>query len=283
MILMVCSNRYREVETMARSLNMIVTAAFLLSFATAGATADPIEEAAAARLNGDYTKALRLLRPLADQGNATAQSSLGFMYATGQGVPLNHAEAAKWYRLAADQGRAPAQYNLGRMYAKGEGVTRDAVEAVKWWRAASEQGHSAAQFNLGIMYAEGLGVARNDVEAVKWWRAAADQGDVHALFNLGVAYANGQGVPKSIAEAAALYRRAADKGHGPAQVNLGLLYDKGGEGIPQDPVRAYMWFNLAASRGYTVGLKGRDSISKRMTPAQIAEAQKLTRGWKQAE
>ena len=44
------------------------------------------------------------------------------MYATGQSVPQDDAEAVKWYRLAAEQGTADAQYNLGVRYAKGRGV-----------------------------------------------------------------------------------------------------------------------------------------------------------------
>ena len=46
----------------------------------------------------------------------------GTMYAKGQGVLQDYAEAVKWYRLAAAQGNAMAQANLGLRYAKGEGV-----------------------------------------------------------------------------------------------------------------------------------------------------------------
>ena len=71
---------------------------------------------------GDYAMALKELRPLAEQGNATAQYNLAVMYDNGQGVPQNFNEAAKWYRKAAEQGEAKAQYNLAVMYAKGQGV-----------------------------------------------------------------------------------------------------------------------------------------------------------------
>jgi len=54
-----------------------------------------------------------LWRPLADQGNADAQHRVGRMYEGGYGVPLDYAEAVKWYRKAADQGNAYAQSNLG--------------------------------------------------------------------------------------------------------------------------------------------------------------------------
>jgi len=59
------------------------------------------------------------------------------MFATGQGVPQDHAEAVKWYRKAADQGLAQAQSRLGVMYAKGQGVSQDYVEACKWFDLAA--------------------------------------------------------------------------------------------------------------------------------------------------
>ena len=63
----------------------------------------------------DYTTALREIKPLAEQGNADAQSLLGIMYEFGQGVPENIKTALKWYRLAADQGVARAQKRYGEL------------------------------------------------------------------------------------------------------------------------------------------------------------------------
>ena len=41
-----------------------------------------------------------------------------------------------------------------------------------------------------------------------------------------------------------------------------------------------MWYNLAAAQGNKLGRKYRDLLVKKMTPVQIAEAQKLAREWK---
>ena len=71
----------------------------------------------------------------------------------------------------------------------------------------------------------------------------------------------------------------AEQGDASAQYNLGVLYDNG-LGVPQDKVRAYMWFTLSASQGRDGAAAFRDLIARRMTPAQIEEAQKLTREWK---
>ena len=76
-----------------------------------------------------------------------------------------------------------------------------------------------------------------------------------------------------------IYRLSADKGDAGAQFSLGFMYQKG-LGVPQDYVRAYMWFDLAAAQGTKGAAEWRELIAARMTPAQIAEAQKLAREWK---
>ena len=73
----------------------------------------------------DDATVVRKARLLAEQGNASAQSLLGMMYAAGRGVAQDYKESLKWHLLAAAQGDAKAQWSLGVMYSKGEGVTQD--------------------------------------------------------------------------------------------------------------------------------------------------------------
>jgi TPR repeat protein len=54
-----------------------------------------------------------------------------------------------------------------------------------------------------------------------------------------------------------------------------------GLGVPKDLVQAYMWFTLAAPQYKEAG-KSVEIIAKQMTPAQVAEAQKLVIEWKPA-
>ena len=75
------------------------------------------------------------------------------------------------------------------------------------------------------------------------------------------------------------WRPLAEQGYADAQYNLGILYENGG-GVPQDYVQAHLWFNLAAAQGYKEASKNRGIIADKMTPAQIAEAQRLAREWK---
>ena len=68
------------------------------------------------------------------------------MYAFGDGVPENDAEAVKWYRKAADQGDASGQYNLALMYDNGDGVPEDDAEAVARFTNETQSGVSFLVF-----------------------------------------------------------------------------------------------------------------------------------------
>jgi uncharacterized protein len=262
-----------------------ILAGGLLALALFGtAMAGPLEDALAAYQRGDYATALSHWRPLADQGNAVAQNGLGRMYAQGQGVAQDYRQALIWLRKAVDQGYAGAQNNLGWMYAKGLGVPQDYQQAVEWYRKAADQGYAIAQNNLGLAYENGQGVARDYQQAVAWFRKAADQGNAAAQANLGWMYVNGQGVAQDYAQAVAWFRKAADQGFAGAQANLGLAYAQG-LGVPQDYAQAHMWYNLTASRSSdaaerALAARERDAVAAKMTPAQIAEAQRLAREWK---
>jgi len=164
--------RYRK-RLMLAAYSFIAVA--LLSGVLTAHAAD-FREGAEAYKRGDYATALRILRQLAEQGNATAQSSLGLMYDKGKGVPQDYKEAVKWYRKAANQGNVNAQSNLGVMYGNGHGVTQDYKEAVRWYRKAADQGNADAQFNLGVMYGNGHGVPQDYVQAHMWFNLAAAQG-----------------------------------------------------------------------------------------------------------
>ena len=112
--------------------------------------------------------------------------------------------------------------------------------------------------------------------ALKEWKPLADQGDADAQHNLGIMYASGRGVPEDDAEAARWYRLAADQGLAGAQHRLGLMYANG-EGVLQDNVTAHMWFNIAGANGDEDGRDNREFIERKMTPADISEAQKRAR------
>ena len=157
----------------------------------------------------------------------------------------------------------------------------------------AEQGDAKAQSALGFMYANGYGVQQDDAEAVKWYRKAADQGYPRAQSALGFMYDRGRGVPQDDGEAVKWYRKAAEQGDAGAQNWLGLTYWMGRR-MPKDYVLAHMWLNLAAAHSHAEfadypnmadiidevaksAAMMRDELAAKMTPDQIAEAQRMAR------
>jgi TPR repeat protein len=121
---------------------------------------------------------------------------------------------------------------------------QDYVTAERLYRTLAEQGDASAQHFLGKMYESGEGMRRDPVEAAKWFRLAADQGHTGAQFYLGGMYASGSGVPR-------------------------------------DYVQAYMWFDLSSEGSQDFfAAASRSAVADKMTPAQIAEAQKLASAWR---
>ena len=209
---------------------LAVVLAMMLSVGTAGAQDKPATE----------EDKLVILQAVAEAGMPAAQHDLGMLYANGDGVQQDFAEAARLWRLAADQGYIPAQLTLGTLYHNGDGVSQDYTEAARLYRLAADRGYSSAQYNLAGLYYKG------------------------------------EGVPQDYAEAARLYRLTADQGVAEAQFKLGFMYYKG-EGVTQDYATAHMRFNLGCALDIQVSCENRDKLSITMLPEDISDAQRRAR------
>lgn len=144
----------------------------------------------------------------------------------------------------------------------------------------AKAGHADAQHLLGLMYYMGRGVALDYKTALAWHRKAAEQGKADAQYVVGAMYYTGNAVPADPKTAVFWFRRAAARGHAGAQHALALMYRYHAGGLPHDKVLAYMLWNLAATGGNQNAAEQRSAIAKRMTKAQIDEAQDMTRAWK---
>ena len=83
------------------------------------------DDAFAAYQKGDYAIALKLMRPLAEAGDANAEYNMGAMYMNSLGVQQDHKEAAKWFKMAVDKGNVFAEVDLGNLYQSGLGVEKN--------------------------------------------------------------------------------------------------------------------------------------------------------------
>ncbi|HEX9324889.1 MAG TPA: tetratricopeptide repeat protein [Reyranella sp.] len=123
--------------------------------------------------------------------------------------------------------------------------------------------------------------------AARIWKVWAGKGNAEARTLLGAMYWSGEGVPRDHKEAARLYLLAANQGYARAQNDIGFMLGFG-EGIPpQDDIEAYKWLTLAIN-GYTAKNQDRlvqarkdlATLAKRMSPAQITEAERRARVFK---
>jgi len=123
----------------------------------------------------EYTKALKELKPLADQGHVPSQINLGRMYHKGFGVEVNYKIAIEYYKMAANQGdNDNAQHTLGNLYRNLEGkkdaVIKDLNKAMYYYKKASDNGSSYSMFTIGTMYEKGEGVNKSLKNATKWFK-----------------------------------------------------------------------------------------------------------------
>ena len=114
----------------------------------------------------------------------------------------------------------------------------------------------------------------SDIEFFEKTKIYAEQGDALSQNNLGSMYENGQGVPKDDVKAFEWYRKAAEQGYANAQYILGLMYAKG-QLVPKDDVKAYAWISITYSQGLEKSKEIFQTITKKLTPDQLAKGQKL--------
>ncbi len=102
-----------------------------------------------------------------DPSHAAIQFYLGLAYYTGDGVPKqDHTRAAYWWRRSAEQGDALSQHNLAVVYAHGEGVPQNYADAVEWYLKAAEQGLASAQFRSWYVVRRGPGCAPGSLSSL---------------------------------------------------------------------------------------------------------------------
>ncbi len=141
---------------------LLLTLAAPMALAGAEQDTDQAEKAFA---RGDLKVSMSLWRKAGNAGYAPAQVWLGDILDKAE----EDAEAATWYRKAAEQGSAAGEYGLGQMYAKGEGVKKDFAQARTYISRAAEKNYLLAVVAMMEMYKNGsLGESRDPALAAQW-------------------------------------------------------------------------------------------------------------------
>ena len=145
---------------------------------------------------------------------------------------------------------------------------------------------SAAQFELGSRFNYGRAAPKNNAEALRWLRRAGQNGHREAQRLLAVKLYNGYDIAADHDEALLWAQRLAERGDFPAQMMAGNMFANG-EGGPRDLVRAYMWYDAAATTAQQVedqlqqqaAMDARDRTAALLLPGEEAKAQELASAW----
>lgn len=198
----------------------------------------------------DYDTAFKIYTELSNQGDATAQTSLAYMYQQEQGCTKDEMQVFSLYERAAAAKNPLALYNLGILYANGlDGVKHDQFKAYELFQEAAILEVPQAQYEVGLMLERGLGCLQNFSEAAFWYEEGAKRGSLEAFNNLGALYREGHGVEQNDERSFICFFRAADGGLPEGQFNLGQMYDQG-IGVEVDHDKALDLCRKAAYSGH---------------------------------
>ena len=253
-------------------------------------------------------KALSIALTLADRGNRDAQVLAGILFQ----IEDAKAKAADQLRKAEAAGSLLACRRLIQPERAADGyklakcgdpfwqgfvgqilIVRDSpdpVSGIDLLEAGVKNGDPAANAEMGRLYGLGLHVRRDIAKAIEFSRFALDHGVPEAGFYLWTFSLNKRTAPESPSgpqstdDIAACYK-AAEMGD-PLCQHVVAIAQGLGVGLPEDDVAAYMWINLAAANSSAdaetrkKASKARDGMRTFLSPAQISEAQRMTREWK---
>jgi len=218
----------------------------------------------------EYDQALALFKKAAQSGYASAQVSLGWMYANGYGVPVDFKAARIWYEKAALQKHSVASLNLGVFYITGRGVKKDIKRGIDYLRAASQLGNSKSSYNLSLMAATGETKLLKPEEEIPWLKKSAAQGSRVALYELAVKYIQGDGLPVDLDEARQALIKSANHGFTPSATKLCVVPK-----LINDNIIRYLWCQFAAMKNSTISIQ-RDKLYEKLNEADKKLLSKMT-------
>ena len=161
-----------------------------------------------------------LIKREAESGDIEAQSTLGYLYLTGEFVNENYSKAEYWLNKASEKGDPEAQFNLSYLYKKQNKID----ESIKWYRKSAEMNHSEAQLNLALLLGEKEQFDINEI--VKLLEKSIQNGNKKAYYPLAYWYLNNLNLNKE-KEGLELLKIAVENQDTEAEFTLAELYETG--------------------------------------------------------
>ncbi|TGP56605.1 peptidase C14 caspase catalytic subunit p20 [bacterium M00.F.Ca.ET.230.01.1.1] len=198
---------------------------------------------------GKVDEAKKAIKEAADKGHVRAVFELGYLNATGTGMPANRKQANTFYAAASDKGDPYGMTSWGRALFNGYGVDRDTGKGLDLLLKAAAMGHTYAMNDLAAIFTEGRnGVPADPARAVAFLKAGVERQDMYSMNLLGRNYLAGTGVDKDPKAALSLFQKSMDLGQPYAPGSLARMY-RDGIGVGQNLPEAQRLFEVATDRG----------------------------------
>jgi TPR repeat protein len=209
---------------------------------------------------GKVDQAKKAIQEAADKGHVRAVFELGYLNATGTGMPADRKRANTFYAAASDKGDPYGMTSWGRALFNGYGVERDTGKGLDLLLKGAAMGHTYAMNDLAAIFTEGRnGVPADPARAVAFLKAGVERQDMYSMNLLGRNYLAGVGVGKDPRQAQGLFQKAMDLGQPYAPASLGRMY-RDGVGVEQNFDEAQRLFELATARGDQSGAYDRAAL-----------------------
>lgn len=230
------------------------------------------------------------VRGEAEDGNAQSQFNLGRIYYTGYGVPLDIAEARKWFCAAAKQDHPIAKSQCAGMMYNGQGGPADTTQAMAYLKESAAKGDPYGEALYGFfVIADATRAGKGDQpepEAVAYLEKAAAQGQAVAQGALGsIVYFYGtHGAVQDVPRAVGYLRQCAAQNIPMCMGMMGMMYVSGQNGVTKDQIEGVRLLKAAAAGGQADAagvlalLMGGDAFGIRDDAAAFAYAQQAAKG-----
>ena len=226
-----------------------------------------------AQLSGEVTpETFQMFVNEAENGNPSAQFSVGQLYANGEGVEANLDKALEWYEKSCEQEYAPAYFPCAMIHFSGQAAGSSKERGIHWLEKASDAGIYEAQTTLAVAYIEGEGVDKSVEKGIELLEAASSKGNPYAQSTLASLYLQGDDTIKDEHKGLLLLEQSAMSEYTEAQFNLGVCLmsgmgtlltkeeklctdelkhlDQSTEGGATDAMLCEYWLEKAADQGY---------------------------------
>lgn len=197
---------------------------------------------------GDYEQAFKMLFELAQTGDVTAMSWIGYLYEQGLGVDRDVVAATGWFKKAAEQGDGYSMSYLSKISYKDEKFE----ESIYWAEQARDIGYLDAEVceTIGKMYFLGDDIDQDYDEAKEWLTLAAERGRPEAIHRLGEIYQiHSENVPDHDQLAIEWYERGVALGDAACKYHLADYLQRDPNATIGMLTRSYDLFHEAIDAG----------------------------------